>query len=433
MTVENLYQSFIRHPVISTDSRSCTPGSIFFALKGEKFDGNNYIMQALDSGAAFAVGDRQDLPCDRRIIKVDNTLTALQQLANHHRLMMKTPLIAITGTNGKTTTKELIAAALSSQYNTVYTDGNLNNHIGVPLTLLRLKAENDLAIIEMGANHPGEIAALCRIACPDYGLITNIGKAHLEGFGSLEGVINTKTELYEYLRKNRKTVFANAGNGILKPFLTGLNTVEYGTGDSCFVSGSTLSSTPYLSIEWKTGNSIEKHVIDTRLAGKYNFENILAAVCVAIYFNITPENICRSVGNYIPQNNRSQSRQTARNRLIIDAYNANPDSMKAALDNFIALPDSPKMLILGDMRELGRYSREEHQNLVNTISQCRSIDQVFLCGSGFANLDGIPPSWRIFPSSTELFHTLETGRIEGYNILIKGSRGNRLEKAAEWL
>ncbi|MDR0685895.1 MAG: UDP-N-acetylmuramoyl-tripeptide--D-alanyl-D-alanine ligase [Dysgonamonadaceae bacterium] len=433
MTTENLHQLFTQHPAVSTDSRTCVPESIFFALKGNNFDGNDYITQALSNGAAYAVSDRPNLPPNKQIIKVDNALATLQELARYHRLKMKTPIIAVTGTNGKTTTKELLAAVLSSQYETVYTEGNLNNHIGVPLTLLKLKPDSDLAIIEMGANHTGEIAALCQIANPDYGLITNIGKAHLEGFGSPEGVIEAKTELYEYLHERRRTVFANADNPVLEPFLAELNTVKYGTDERYFVCGSILSCAPYLSLEWKKSNEPEKHTINTHLVGKYNFENVLAAVCVAMYFKVNSRDICRTIGNYIPKNNRSQSLKTAKNNIVVDAYNANPDSMKAALDNFIASPDSPKMLILGDMRELGAYSQKEHQTLVNTIRQYDNIKQVLLSGGGFKNLDGIPPSWRIFPSIEDLLHALKTEKVEGYNILLKGSNGNQLEKTLEWL
>ncbi|MDR1562673.1 MAG: UDP-N-acetylmuramoyl-tripeptide--D-alanyl-D-alanine ligase [Dysgonamonadaceae bacterium] len=433
MIIENLYELYLNNPLVSTDSRNCAPGSIFFALKGEKFDGNDYIMQVLEAGAACAVGDSKDLPNDKRIVKVNDTLLALQQLANYHRRRMKTPVIAITGTNGKTTTKELLAAALSSQHKTLYTQGNFNNHIGVPLTLLKLNKDHDLSVIEMGANHRGEIAALCRIACPDYGIITNIGKAHLEGFGSFEGVVNTKTELYNYLKEENKTAFVNADNPLLEPFLNGMNTVKYGSADGNLVSGSVLSSVPYLSMQWKKGNSIETYKINTQLVGKYNYENVLAAVCIASYFDVTPENICNAINNYLPQNNRSQSLQTARNHLIIDAYNANPGSMKAALDNFIALPALHRMIILGEMLELGDYSREEHQKLVNEIHHCPDLERVFLCGGSFENLDGIPSAWNIFPSTEQLLGALEKEKIEGYSILIKGSRGNRLEKTVEWL
>jgi UDP-N-acetylmuramoyl-tripeptide--D-alanyl-D-alanine ligase len=432
MTVENLYKLFLKYPSVTTDSRNCPHDSIFFALKGDRFDGNDYIRQTLDSGAAFAVSDRHDLPDDERIIKVDDVLITLQQLAAYHRTEMKTPVIAITGTNGKTTTKELIAASLSSQYKTLYTQGNLNNHIGVPLTLLKITAEHDFAVVEMGANHQGEIAALCQIARPDFGVITNIGKAHLEGFGSFENIIDTKTELYKYIGNHGKSVFANDDNAVLAPYLSSLNVTRYGKSGSCFVCGSAISSTPFLNIEWKQQNNSATYEIHTNLVGDYNFENVLTAICVSSFFGVSPQNICQAISKYIPQNNRSQNRQTERNNLIIDAYNANPASMKVAVDNFLALPVSPKMLILGEMRELGKYSREEHQILVNRIRES-AVNQVFLCGSNFINLDNIPSSWKIFNSTDELLKTLETETIKEYNILIKGSRGNQLEKAVDKL
>jgi UDP-N-acetylmuramoyl-tripeptide--D-alanyl-D-alanine ligase len=432
MTIKNLYQLFLQHPVVATDSRNCPANSLFFALKGENFDGNDYILQALESGASFAIGDRRKLPCDRRIIRVEDTLATLQQLACYHRMQLKTKVIAVTGTNGKTTTKELIAAALSCQYAILYTRGNLNNHIGVPLTLLGLKPEHDFAVIEMGANHPGEIAALCRISRPDFGIVTNIGKAHLEGFGSFEGVIKTKTELYSYIQQYGKVIFANADNSVLKQYISDFNAVTYGVNSGNFLRGDILSSAPFLSMEWQKEQSSEKFKIDTHLVGKYNFENVMAAVCIASYFNVGADSICSAISDYIPQNNRSQSMKTAYNKLIIDAYNANPTSMKAALENFITLPDSPKMLILGEMRELGNYSREEHENLINIIRQ-NAVDKVILCGDNFVGLNSLPSGWKVFSTTDSLLHYLRTEKISGYTILIKGSRANRLEQTVEFL
>ena len=430
MTIEQLYSFFQQYPIITTDSRRCPPGSIFFALKGDSFDGNDYIEQVLQAGAAYAVGDRKNLPENDRIIPVENTLQTLQALANFHRKQMNAVVIAITGTNGKTTTKELMAATLSSQYSTLYTQGNLNNHIGVPLTLLQLKPEHRFAIIEMGANHPGEIRELCLIAEPDYGLITNVGKAHLEGFGSFEGVIRTKTELYDFLRAKNGTVFANWDNSILNGFNRDLSTVYYGTTSDALIHGRTLQSEPALVMEWEKG--AKKHKIATHLAGSYNLENVLAAICVADYFEVESENINQAIQNYVPTNNRSQSQETGKNKLIVDAYNANPSSMQAALDNFLALAVHPKMVILGEMRELGIYSREEHEKIVRRLAQS-SIENVFLVGESFQKVENTPMNWNIFSKTDELIEYLQTNPIAGYHILVKGSRNNQLEKTIPYL
>jgi UDP-N-acetylmuramoyl-tripeptide--D-alanyl-D-alanine ligase len=354
-------------------------------------------------------------------------------LANYHRKQLKTTIIAITGTNGKTTTKELVATALSAEHKVLYTQGNLNNHIGVPLTLLQLKPEHGFAVVEMGANHPGEIAALCAIAEPDYGLITNIGKAHLEGFGSFEGVIRTKTELYDFIRKTGGKVFANVDNPILSPLLKDLDVILYGT-KNVFIKGFILDSSPFLRVEWEraTNPKTENYRIDTHLVGAYNFENVMAAVCVASYFGVNPEAICRAIGEYVPQNNRSQNMKTTKNRLIIDAYNANPSSMKVALDNFLSLSEFPKMVILGEMKELGEYSSKEHQLLVDRIRES-AVEQVFLCGENFRKCTDIPSQWTLFSSTEDLSKQLQTADIKGYLILVKGSRSNQLEKVTEWL
>lgn len=430
MKIEDLYQRYLQSTSVSTDSRHCPPGSIFFALKGERFDGNDYLEQVLSDGAIYAVGDADKLPDDQRIIRVDNVLDTLQQLANYHRRQMKAQVIAITGTNGKTTTKELIAAALRSQYPTLYTQGNLNNHIGVPLTLLQLKPEHEYAVIEMGANHEQEIALLCRIAEPDAGIITNIGRAHLEGFGSFEGVIRAKTELYDYLREEGKTVFANLDNPILKAYYPFLSIVGYGTEAPAFVYGKYTAALPFLSLEWYREE--ERHLLATHLIGAYNLENILAAICIASYYGVESRAINRSIAEYIPQNNRSQQIQTQRNKLIIDAYNANPSSMQVALENFISIPDSPKMAILGEMKELGSYSEEEHRKIVEQLA-AQAPDRVILIGKHFTDIQDIPSGWLLLPDTPALIRYLEEQPMEGYTILIKGSRGNQLEKAVNFL
>ena len=435
MQTADLYNIFLKYPLVSTDSRNCPQGSIFFALKGDKFDGNDYIEQVLSNGAAYAVGDRENLPQNGRIIHVDNVLKSLQDLANYHRKQLKTKVIAITGTNGKTTTKELIAAALSSMYPILYTQGNLNNHIGVPLTLLQLKPEHRFAVIEMGANHQGEIRDLCRIADPDYGLITNVGKAHLEGFGSFEGVIKTKTEMYEYLREKGGVIFVNIDNQILKERSENTNRIFYGTSPEAYIQGRIIDSEPFLEMEWKNlpslcGEGSGEGLIKTQLVGNYNFENVLAAICMAAYFG--NGSFVQAIENYTPTNNRSQSLKTQRNQLIIDAYNANPSSMKVALDNFSALKVSPKMVIFGEMKELGEYSCEEHQKLVDNLRES-AIDKVILCGESFRYTNSIPKEWNVFSNINELSNYLKSENISGFHILIKGSRTNQLEKTIEFL
>ena len=444
MNIVKLYFVFLQHPIITIDSRDCPAGSIFFALKGEKFDGNDFIKQALRNGAAFAVGDRADLPKDKRIIRVDNVLKSLQDLAYIHRKQQKNiDVIAITGTNGKTTTKELVAAALSTRYPVLFTEGNLNNHIGVPLTLLRLKPEHRFAIIEMGANHPGEIRDLCRIAEPNYGLITNVGKAHLEGFGSFEGVVRAKTELYDYIREKGGTIFVNTDNPILKDRSENTERIFYGTSREAFVQGRIIDSEDYLELEWRNScypvfDEEFQFRVKTQLVGNYNFENVLAAVCIAEFFNniealraTARQN--NAIADYAPANNRSQSLKTERNTLIIDAYNANPSSMQVALDNFLSLKISPKMVIIGEMKELGEYAPEEHRKLVERLKES-AIDKVILCGENFSNIGSITPNRMVvFRHTQELLNYLQSEKFSGFHILIKGSRANQLERAIEFL
>jgi UDP-N-acetylmuramoyl-tripeptide--D-alanyl-D-alanine ligase len=426
MNIEQLYAVFRRYPVVSTDSRTCPPAAVFFALKGDHFDGNDYIEQVLSRGAAYAVGDSVSMPDSDRVIRVDNALQTLQDLAHYHRKQLSAVVIAVTGTNGKTTTKELIAAALASQYPTLYTQGNLNNHIGVPLTLLQLRPEHRFAVIEMGANHPGEIDALCRISEPDCGLITNVGRAHLEGFGSPEGVIRTKTELYRFLRNTGGTVFVHSDNRILKDFCDALpRVIDYGTAPEAVVRGEITASSPTLALQWNGG------AITTQLVGSYNFENVLAAVCVASYFGVSKAKINAAIEHYVPTNNRSQNVDTGRNRLIVDAYNANPSSMQAALENFNALELHPKMLILGEMKELGDYSRVEHQKLIDRISP--TVDEVLLAGAGYSDGLSLPVGCRWFPTTDALADYLQANPPQGYHILLKGSRSNRLEQVMPYL
>lgn len=430
MTTTQLYELFRSHPHISTDSRKCLAGSLFFALKGDRFDGNDYIETALRNGAAYAIGDREGLPEDPRIICVKDVLTSLQEVARLHRDQLRPTVIAVTGTNGKTTTKELIATALSSRFSVLYTEGNLNNHIGVPLTLLRLRPEHRFAVIEMGANHEGEIDGLCRIADPDFGLITNIGRAHLEGFGSYEGVVRAKTELYAYLQKKGGTLFVNCDNRLLESYSSPLNRICYGTSPDACISGRVTGTVPTLQIAWRKEG--EEFDLETQLAGLYNLENILAAICIASFFGVDGGSINRSIGSYIPSNNRSQWMETGKNRLLVDTYNANPSSMQVALENFFSLPFSPKMVILGEMRELGSYSEEEHRNVIKLLIQ-KQPERVILLGKAFEPLSPLPEEWRLFLSTADLTAYLQEEEVAGYTLLIKGSRGNRLEETVPFL
>lgn len=373
MKLSALYQIFLDCQLVTTDSRNCPEGSLFIALKGESFNGNAFAGKALETGCAYAVIDESEyaIEGDQRYILVDDCLQTLQQLANYHRRQLGTRVIGITGTNGKTTTKELISAVLSRSHNILYTLGNLNNHIGVPSTLLRLKTEHDLAVIEMGANHPGEIKFLSEIAEPDCGIITNVGKAHLEGFGSFEGVIKTKGELYDFLRKKEgSTVFIHHDNAYLMNIAEGLNLIPYGTEDDLYVNGRITGNSPYLTFEWKAGKDGKSYQVQTQLIGEYNFPNALAAITIGRFFGVEDAKINEALSGYTPQNNRSQLKKTDDNTLIIDAYNANPTSMMAALQNFRNMEVPHKMLILGDMRELGAESAAEHQKIADYLKEC---------------------------------------------------------------
>lgn len=427
MEITELYKIFQQYPNVVTDSRKCMKGSIFFALKGDKFNGNAFAAQALEKGCSYAVVDEAEyaVPGDSRYILVEDVLVTLQKLAAHHRRQLDIKVIGITGTNGKTTTKELIATVLSEVHNVLYTQGNMNNHIGVPLTLLQLSNRYNIAVIEMGANHPGEIAALTRIADPDFGIITNVGKAHLEGFGSFEGVLHTKGELYDYLRcKSDSTIFINKDNTHLTGIAGGLLQIPYGTQDGLYVNGDIVSCDPFLKFRWKSGRSGEYTEVNTHLIGSYNLENALAAVTVGRFFGVDPQKIKRAIESYVPSNNRSQFSETGHNKLVIDAYNANPTSMMAALKNFAAMNASNKMLIIGDMRELGVTSGEEHQKIVDFIKDYQ-FDDVVLVGRNFAATEH---NFRSYQDVEELMADLRNARPEGKTILIKGSNGTHLDK-----
>ncbi len=427
MSIIDLYDLFIHNPQITTDSRNCPKGSIFFALKGDKFDGNQYAGKALASGCVYAVIDNPDYYIGERTILVDNVLKTLQQLAHHHRKVLGLPIIGITGTNGKTTTKELLAAVLSTKFNLLYTEGNFNNHIGVPLTLLRLTHDHEMAVIEMGASHPGDIKELVDIVHPNYGIITNVGRAHLEGFGSFEGVIRTKGELYDYIRRSKGKIFIKKENEYLQSIAKGIEQITYGNGDDAFASGQVVSCDPFLVFNWKQQGKL--HTVETHMIGSYNLDNVLAAVAVGRFFKIPAERISRAIAAYEPTNNRSQFKKTDNNELIIDAYNANPSSMKVALDNFITMPVQPKAIILGDMRELGPTSDELHAEVVEQIKKGQ-FDKVFLCGEHFSK---VGKEFSPFATTEAMTEELRKQPLKGYHILIKGSHSMGLEKLADIL
>ena len=427
MSIIDLYDLFIHNPQITTDSRNCPKGSIFFALKGDKFDGNQYAGKALASGCVYAVIDNPDYYIGERTILVDNVLKTLRQLAHHHRKVLGLPIIGITGTNGKTTTKELLAAVLSTKFNLLYTEGNFNNHIGVPLTLLRLTHDHEMAVIEMGASHPGDIKELVDIVHPNYGIITNVGLAQLEGFGSFEGVIRTKGELYDYIRRSKGKTFIKKENEYLQSIAKGIEQITYGNGDDAFASGQVVSCDPFLVFNWKQQGKL--HTVETHMIGSYNLDSVLAAVAVGRFFKIPAERISRAIAAYEPTNNRSQFKKTENNELIIDAYNANPSSMKVALDNFITMPVQPKAIILGDMRELGPTSDELHAEVVEQIKKGQ-FDKVFLCGEHFSK---VGKEFSPFATTEAMVEELRKQPLKGYHILIKGSHSMGLEKLADIL
>ena len=428
MNTEALYALYKEHSLVTTDSRKCPEGSIFFALKGETFDGNNYAFQALEKGCAFAIVDNPDVAKqDERLILVPDVLAALQELAAYHRKAWGKTVLQITGTNGKTTTKELISAVLSEGKNVLYTEGNLNNHIGVPLTLLRIKPEHDIAVIETGANHPGEIADLCRIVEADFGLITNVGRAHLEGFGSFEGVKQTKGELYDDLHKRGKKLFLNAFD---EDLLQMAQSREFVLCEDAlpYVEGRVSEATPFVEMQWRAEDDTPWHTVKTNLIGAYNIANLRAAVTIGLYFGIAPEQIDHALQTYKPTNSRSELRVVGSNRLIIDAYNANPSSMKAALTNFSFFGDKHKMVILGDMRELGAESLEEHRRIVKQL-QDMELERIWLVGEEFSK--AVEEGMRVFKDVEEVKTALKAEPISDSTILIKGSNGTKLYQLPE--
>ncbi len=433
MEIPSLYARFQEHPFISTDTRNIRPGSIFFALKGAHFDGNTFAAEALKSGAALAVVDDASVAADDRYIVVDDTLSALQQLAVYHRRQLQIPVIGVTGTNGKTTTKELLYAVLSQRYRTLATAGNLNNHLGVPLTVLSITSDTEIAIIEMGANHVGEIDLLCHIAQPSHGLITNVGKAHLEGFGSFDGVKQAKGELYDWLREQQGFLFLQHDNEHLRAMASQRGIARkstYGFSAENDIYGEIEEAAPLLVLRWNEKATSGSATVPTQLTGTYNAENILAAICAGRHFGISTEAINRGVSGYQPRNNRSQLMQTPHNTLICDYYNANASSMAAAIDN-MRLMDAPrKMVILGDMFELGDASFEEHGRLVKKVMEEDFTERIF---AGHEFYKHKTEGALFFESTAALAEELEKKPYRNALILLKASRGMAFEKLTHYL
>lgn len=439
MELSELYKLYQQHPLITTDSRDCPEGSIFFALKGESFDGNRFAKAALEKGCAYAVIDEREFAEEGngRLILVDNVLTTFKELAREHRRRFDIPVIGITGTNGKTTTKELIAAVLGEKYNVMYTRGNFNNDVGVPKTLFSLRPEHEIAVVEMGASHPGDIKALVDYVEPTCGLITNVGRAHLQGFGSFEGVKRTKGELYDFLESHNGLLFLNESNPDLMEMAAQRNfgrIISYGRDEGGNVEGEVIDCSPFLNFRWRQhlhagqmpANAYE---VETHLIGAYNLDNMLAAIAVGLHFGVSPAQINHALGHYIPSNNRSQLETTEHNRLIVDAYNANPSSMAAAIDNFKLMKAERKMAILGDMLELGAVSDEEHQKTVDALAAA-GIKEVWLVGEEFGKTH---TAFRKFKNVDEVKAAIAGHRPENYYILIKGSNGIHLSQLPELL
>lgn len=431
MTIEKIYSVFEQYGKICIDSRRIQKDSIFFAIKGENFDGNEFAEMAVSKGCVLAVVDNKSLVNHEKMIYVPNVLKALQELARMHRKRLKIPIVGITGTNGKTTTKELLATVLAQKFRVAYTSGNKNNHIGVPLTLLSMNSTVDFGIVEMGANHIGEIKRLCEIALPNYGLITNIGVAHIEGFGSFEGVEKAKKELYDYLSLNDGIIFVNADNNILMKSFSNNNQelVTYGKGNGVFCRGEYSEHSFSAGVKWSTANS--SGLSKSNLVGDYNFENILAAVAIGNYFEIPPPAIDSAISSYTPSNNRSQLVSGTRNKIIFDLYNANPTSMYAAIDNFLKIGNGNKCLILGDMLELGKTAFEEHKKLLDYIAD-KDFKKVFLVGELFKQFEDYY-EYEFFNDSATLAQYLIKFPDVGKFFLVKGSRGIKLEKCTDYL
>lgn len=428
-SINKIYEAFLTSDQkVCTDTRNLIPGSIFFCLKGANFNANEFAQKALDGGCAYVVADDEKYAQGEKIFYVQDVLTTLQQLANYHRKKLSIPFIAITGSNGKTTNKELINAVLSKKYKTIATVGNLNNHIGVPLTLLSVKSHHQIAIVEMGANHQGEIDMLCKIAEPDFGLITNIGKAHLEGFGGEEGVKKGKSEMYRYIAAKGGKIFINGDDAVLQELASGNDKITYGTTKLYDVIGKSFPGNDYVSFKWTTRygekdwNKLQ--MVNSKIIGQYNFINLLCATCIGNYFKVEDHLINKALSDYTPNMNRSQLESTANNTLILDAYNANPSSMSAAIENFSSLQAENKLLIIGDMFELGEYSNNEHKKIIELI-QSRKIKDVILIGPEFTKASA--NIFQCFPNTESALEYLKLHPPKNKTILVKGSRGMKLE------
>lgn len=429
-SISELYSLFLQHPVVCTDTRNIIPGSLFFALKGENFNANIFASEAIEKGCVYAVIDEPEYKKGEKFLLVDDVLKALQNLAAHHRKQLKTPIIGITGSNGKTTTKELINSVLKEKYKCFATKGNLNNHIGVPLSLLALTTEHEFAVIEMGASKPGDIEELCNIAFPDYGIITNIGRAHLEGMGGFEGVLKTKTELFKHIKFYGKLVFVNADDNLLMEHARAFPQFTYGKAENADVIGELVSSEAELEVKWKTKKSANETVVASHLPGSYNFPNIMASICIGTYFGLSTEQIKNGIENYIPTNNRSQVVKSGSNTILMDAYNANPSSVEAALENFSKIKGDNKTVILGEMLELGETSVQEHLHILQLVEGL-SLTRAYFTGSNYITLRKKFPHNLYFKDVVELVEFLKKNPIQNSQILIKGSRGNKLEKLLE--
>jgi len=426
MTINEIHSIYLETTGPCTDTRNVLENSMFFALKGGNFNGNEFALKAIEDGCKYAIIDEEQFAIDNRFILVDNVLESLQHLANYHRKQFDIPVIGITGSNGKTTTKELIGAVLETTYKTLYTKGNLNNHIGVPLTLLGLNKSHEIAIIEMGANKPGDIKELVEIAEPNYGIITNIGTAHIEGFGSLEGVISTKKELYDFILKVEGKIFINHEDELLNKIVPKhVLHVTYGEQEQSYIYGQLTKLTPFVHLAWRTSRYVSP-IIETKLVGKYNFTNFLAAIAIGYYLEVDKNDINRALSEYTPSNNRSQVTKTDNNTIIVDCYNANPSSMRSALESFIEIENGARIAILGDMLELGNVSKEEHQKMVDYLQE-NSLN-AYLVGPEF---EKTVTDLLKFPDTEKLISYLKKHPIADSLILLKGSRGIRLEKVLE--
>ena len=427
MKIEILYIKFLECSEVSTDTRKIEKNSIFFALKGENFDANTFTEEAIKKGAKYIVIDNPNYQIEGKTILVDNVLSTLQKLANYHRKTLQTPIIALTGSNGKTTTKELINVVLSTKFKTIATIGNLNNHIGVPLTLLRFNKETELGIIEMGANHQKEIELLCQIAEPNFGYITNFGKAHLEGFGGVQGIIKGKSELYNYLRTNNQIAFVNLDDALQQEKTKDINSYSFSnTSKHTDVKITSIEANPMVKIHFNSTN------VTSHLIGAYNANNISAAITIGKYFKIEDSVIKEAIENYIPTNNRSQLIEKNSNEIILDAYNANPSSMTAAISNFIQIEKASKVVVLGDMFELGEESLTEHKNVINLLKNETTITSHFVGKDFYLNKENTP-HLHFYKNFEEFSNYIKKNELKNSFILIKGSRGMALERVLEFL